>query len=244
MIRALHLLRAERRGSSWPIVVEADDGRRWLVKLRGAAQGTGPLVAELVVAALAERLGLRVPARALIAIDGALTTDDRHEELLALLAASHGTNLGFAFLEDARPVAAGDLAALDDDSAARILWLDGLVGNVDRTARNPNILVHDGAPWLIDHGASLTFQYDWARVTEDAPRRRRAAGPAHLLADRAGRVAALDEQLAAELPRDVLHAALAAVPDAFLPVAADPSRVREAFVAFLWKRLRSPRPFV
>lgn len=241
MKRALRVLAAERRGSSWPIVALADDGARWLIKLRGAAQGTGPLVAELVVAALAERLGLRVPARALIAIDDTVTSDDRHEELLALVAASHGTNLGFAYLDGARVATAADLAALDPDLAARILWLDRLVGNVDRTAANPNILIHAGAPWLIDHGAALTFQYDWARVTEDTPRRPAPPTP-HLLFAHRARAAALDEALAARLSRGFLDGALAAVPDDFL--AGDPARARAGFAAFLWKRLRAPRPFL
>lgn len=235
--RAVRLLLADRRGSSWPIVSLCDDGTRRIVKLRGAAQGLGTLVAEIAVAELAEQLGLRVPARSLVALDGALATDDRHEELLALLAASHGLNLGFAFLDGARVVVPGEL---DADTAARIWWLDGLVDNLDRTAANPNVLVHDGAPWLIDHGAALTFQYDRRRLTEATPRRPRRA--AHFLAAHAARAAALDDELAALLPRAALEAALAAVPDDFL--APDPARARATFVAFLWKRLRAPRPFL
>ncbi len=242
MLRAVRVVRAERHGSSLPIVALADDGQRWLVKLRGAAQGPGPLVAELVVAALAERLGLRVPARAPIAIDATMVNDDPDWELQTLIAASHGVNLAFAFLDRARVATPADLAALDDDTAARILWLDGLVGNVDRTAANPNILIHGGVPWLIDHGAALTFQYAWRRLSEDAPRRTTFATQPHALAARAPRVAALDDALTARLPRAALHAALAEVPDTFLP--ANPARTREAFVAFLWKRLKPPRPFV
>jgi len=241
--RAVRLLRAERRGSSWPIVAVVGDGTRWLVKLRGAAQGPPTLVAEVVVAALAERLGLRVPARALVTIDAAMTTDDRHEELLQLVAASHGVNLGFGFLDEAHVVTPDDVAALDDDTAARIRWLDGLVGNVDRTVANPNVLMHDGRPWLIDHGASLTFQYALDRLSEDSPRRPLVTTRPHLLADRPPAPAALDDELAAHLPRAAIRAALAEVPDEFWPAGGDLVRLRELFVAYLWKRLRAPRPF-
>ena len=41
------------------------------------------------------------------------------------------------------------------------MQLDGLVGNVDRTARNSNLMVWHRKLWLIDHGAALYFHHQW-----------------------------------------------------------------------------------
>ena len=228
--RAVHVERAVAGGSSWPVVVRDDDDRRWLVKLRGAAQGTGPLVAEVVVAELAAALALPVPARAIVTVDAALTSADPHQELLP----------------DARAATAD---AVEPATAVRILWLDGLVGNLDRTARNPNLLAAGDRLWLIDHGASLSFQYAWPAVTEASPQRPLRAREPHLLAAHAPTLAAAAPALAALLTRDVLEAALAVVPDSFLAplvAAATPdalARLRAAHVAYLWKRLRAPQLF-
>ncbi|MCE9579402.1 MAG: hypothetical protein K8W52_40140, partial [Deltaproteobacteria bacterium] len=194
--------------------------------------------------------GLRVPARAIATIDAAMTTADRNDELADLIARSQGENLGFALLAGARDATPADVAAIADDTAARVLWLDGLVVNVDRTAANPNVLVRGGEAWMIDHGAALPFQYAWAAVTEASPRRPTPARAPHLFADRAARMRAIDDALAAALPRAVLEAAAARVPDALLaalttaPTADRLARMRAADVAFLWTRLTAPRPFV
>jgi HipA-like protein len=246
---------AGRRGSSRPVVVETSAGAR-LVKLRGAAQGTGPLVAEIVVAELAEAIGLSVPPRSLITLPAGIKTADWDDELDDLLAASVGVNLGFDFLPGARELAAGDVERVAPADQAAILWLDRLVMNPDRTARNPNLLWWSGHLWLIDHGASLGFQYTWERVTESSPREPRLMPDAHLFdaAVPQDDLRAADETLAKHLTRDVLEAAVAAVPESFLrPLLgiaedAEPgsrsARRRAAYVAFLWKRLKAPRPFL
>ncbi|MDX2170810.1 MAG: HipA family kinase [Deltaproteobacteria bacterium] len=250
-MRALRLRRALRRGgSSLPLVVETDDGL-YVAKLRGAAQGPAALVAEIVVAALAERLGLRVPQRVLLRLDPGFECLDRDAELADLLRASRGVNLGLRYLSGARELCAADATRLDGETATRILWLDRLVMNVDRTARNPNLLAWQGAVWLIDHGAALPFQHDWAAVSEATPRRPGPVGAAHLLHARAAGLALRDAGLARRLTRAVLQAAVDQVPEEFLlPLlpagAADDAlrRRRAAYVALLWKRLRAPRPFL
>lgn len=239
---AVHLERALAGGSSWPIVVRDDAGERWLVKLRGNAHGPAPLVAEVIVGELAAALGLAVPARAIITLAGTLATDDPHQELADLVRRSGGDNLGLAWLPDARVATAADLAALDRTTAARVVWLDGLVENLDRTAANPNLLVAEGRLWLIDHGAALAFHYAWPALTEATPRRPLAPRAPHALAARAAPLATVDERAAAALTREVLAAAVAAVPDSLL--GPDPARDRAAYAAYLWKRLRAPRPFV
>jgi len=248
--RARRIVAAEWRGSSLPVVVETDAGP-FVTKLRGAAQGTAALVAEIVVASLAEAIGLRVPERALVALDPGVACDDRHAELADLLGRSRGTNLGFRLLEGARDLRPGDVARVGRDLASAIAWLDGLVMNPDRTPRNPNLLVDERDLWLIDHGAALPFQHDWASLTEESPRAAAAPPSRHVLHERASAVDEWDPLLAAALDRDRLRAAVSEVPDDFLSPLLPPSagvaalpRRRDAYVAFLWKRLRPPRPFV
>jgi hypothetical protein len=243
------VLAGPRSGSSWPVMVETDGGR-FLAKLRGAGHGTGALAAEVVVAELATALGLRVPPRTLLVLEGDVPSDDPDQELRDLLRASAGLNLGFTMVPRARDFQPGDLERVPRDEASTVAWLDGLVMNPDRTARNPNLLVRGSELWLIDHGAALGFQHDWRQVTEDAPRRPGPPLERHVLAPRATRLREWDPVLAALLTRERLRAALAAVPDDFLlPLLRTPGRTaltrrREAYVAFLWKRLRAPRPFV
>ena len=228
MHRALRVASGERRGSSRPVVIETEAGR-FFTKLRGVAQGPAVLVAEMIVAALAQVLGLLVPPRA----------------------ASRGWNLGFRVLEAATEFRADHLDGISRDVASKVVWLDGLVMNPDRTSRNPNLLVSGRDLWLIDHGATLGFQHNWAAVTELSPRRSVGREAGHVLASRATRLIEWDGPLAARLEREVIRAAVQTVPDDFLepllgsratPVAL--TRRREAYVAFLWKRLKPPRPFV
>lgn len=244
--RAERILSVNRTGGSAPVVVESAAGH-FLVKLRGAAQGLPPLIAEIIVAELAGALGLPVPERALITLDALVPSDDKNDELADLLARSHGSNLGFRLLPGARDLRPDRLEQVEPDVAAQIVWLDALVLNPDRTAPSPNVLVWHGRPWLIDHGASLSFHYDWDSLTEASPREPGPPLEQHLLFARALPLAAVDESAARALPREVLRAACARVPTEFLASAfpeQDPARTREAYVAFLWKRLKSPRPFV
>ncbi|MBC7791412.1 MAG: hypothetical protein H7Z74_15815 [Anaerolineae bacterium] len=245
----------ERRGSSRPVVVETSSGAR-IVKLRGAAQGTGPLVAEIIVAELADSLSLAVPPRSLIELPAAVEAANWDDELQDLLEASVGLNLGFDFLSGALDFTPADVGKVSTEERATILWLDRLVVNPDRTERNPNLLWWSDQLWLIDHGAALGFQYSWKRVTESSPQEQAPPPEAHLFesAAHSDEFRFLDDKLAAQLTRDVLETAVAAVPDSFLlPMleshasvypASQLVRRRAAYVAFLWKRLRPPRSFL
>jgi hypothetical protein len=244
--RALHVLSVIRRGSSAPVVVETSAGR-FVVKLRGAAQGLPPLIAEIIVAELASALGLPVPERTLITLDEHTPSDDRNDELAGLLERSVGLNLGFRFLDAARDIRLDQLELVEPDVAAQIMWLDALVLNHDRSAQNPNIMIWNKRPWLIDHGAALSFHYDWASVTEESPRELGPPLHTHLLFARALPLADVDAEATRALSREALRAACAAVPAELLTSAfpdQDPERARAAYVAFLWKRLKAPRPFV
>jgi hypothetical protein len=242
--RARRVLRADRGGSSWPVLIETEAGV-FFTKLRGAAQAPATLVAEIVVGKLADALGLSVPGRVLIDIPADLRHDDPHEELAQLLRFSVGRNLGFDYLPDAQNFQPMDVARVDLDLASRIAWLDGLVQNPDRTAKNPNLLWSRDRLWLIDHGASLGFHHRWSAVTEDSPRARGWPLASHLLRSRATLLSHIDNASADLLDRTVVESAIDAVPDEYLSVSGTTARRRRAaYVAFLWKRLQEPRPFL
>lgn len=243
-LHARHVLRRIQKGaSSSPVVVETPGGS-FVLKLRGAGHGTLALVAELVVGALADQLGLPVPERALVELDPDFRSDDHNDELADLLTRSVGLNVGFRLLDGARTPRPEELARLDDDFAVRVLFLDGLTQNSDRTHDNPNILLWNARPWLIDHGSALPFHHYWGSVTEASPREPERY-PHHVFAERTHLLPRFDEALAQRLPREALTAALALVPDALLTdtSAEPPARARAAYEAFLWKRLKTPRPF-
>ncbi len=247
-LRARRVLAAKRRGSSWPVLVETNDGR-FLAKLSGAGHGFSALVAEVIVAALAERVGLRVPRRVLLSLDPDVEREDRDAELAQLLDASSGPNLGFEWMEDARDLRREDVAHVGVDEASAVVWLDWLAMNPDRTWRSPNLLLRKGRLFLIDHGSALPFHHDWSAVTEESPRRPGFDLSSHVLATRATALEEWDSPLAETLDRESLRQAVDDVPQAFLEALVSPSvsaaglrRRREAYVAFLWKRLKAPRP--
>lgn len=238
-----------REGGSLPGIVEADDLGTYVCKFRGAGQGVRVLVAEVVVAGLAERLGLRTPRLVALELDPDIARYEADEEVQDLLNASAGLNLGADFL----PGSFGFDGHVPDDAEpagepARVLWLDAFVANVDRSWRNPNLLVWHGRLWVIDHGASLYFHHGWAggSLEKDGAAERFAAQPwnldDHVFRDHVGAVADLDAELRALLGPDVFADVLATVPDAWLepvPGAETPAAVRAAYVAFLTARLGS-----
>jgi hypothetical protein len=246
-VRARQVLSAFRQGSSWPVVVDTGV-ERLFTKLHATAHGTAPLVAEIVVGELADALGLPTPARCLVELEAGIESLDPHEELLDLLARSAGLNLGCQLLEGYRDLKPPDTRHIGPELAASIIWLDALVQNPDRTEQNTNLMIKAGRVSLIDNGAALTFQYDWDNVTEQTPRQPGSFVEKHLLRVSPTQFEAADEKLAPRLTREVLERAVATVPDEFIrplvPKASEPTRHRAAYVAYLWKRLRAPRPFV
>lgn len=234
------------------MLVETEAGVLF-TKLRGAAQGPGALVAEVIVAELAESLDLRVPARTLVRFGPRIASVDENDELADLLRASEGLNLGFAYLDDGVSFApASDVERVPADEAAAIVWLDGLTANPDRSARNPNLLWRRDDLWLIDHGAALAFQYALPEVDASAPRRPYSLREPHLLQSRASAVASLDTSFATRVGMAAIRDAVAAVPDEFLAplIRGEPvtdaalAERRAAFVEYLTRRLEPPRPFL
>ena len=231
-----------REGGSLPGVVEGDDLGTYVCKFRGAGQGVRVLVAEVVVAGLARRLGLRTPRLVLLDLDPEIARYEADEEVQDLLKASTGPNLGIDFLPGAfgydgtHPPAAGEAAA--------VLWLDAFTANVDRSWRNPNLLVWHGDLWLIDHGASLYFHHGWSGGVGDPARFSAQPWDAsdHVLRRHAGDLAEVGSRARALLTPEVLADVLADVPDVWLepvPGAETPDALRAAYVEFLTARLGS-----
>jgi hypothetical protein len=170
VVRATTYVTPLREGGSLPGLVEAEDDGTYVVKFRGAGQGTAALVAEVVVGELGRRLGIRVPDLVAIDLDPQIGLREPDEEVQDLLKASAGLNLGLDFLPGSVGYDGVGWQAPAED-AARVLWLDAFSANIDRTWRNPNLLVWHRTLWAIDHGAALVFQHAWPAVDGWATRR-------------------------------------------------------------------------
>jgi hypothetical protein len=229
-----------REGGSLPGLVEADDDGLYVMKFRGAGQGPGALVAEVVAGELARALGLLVPELVVAELDPELARAEPDVEIQELADASVGENLGVDFLPGALPFTPAAARALDPGLAAEVVWFDALVMNVDRTPRNPNLLVWHGRTWLIDHGAAFYRQHGDAPL-EDSARARFPLARDHVLLPRAGSIFQADERLA-EAARAAAGHAVALVPEAWL--GERPAERRLDFEGFLRARLEPPRDFV
>ena len=212
--RALRYLVPLREGGSLPGVVEADDDGTYVVKFRGAGQGAKVLVAEIVVGELARALGLPVPDIALIEMDPALSNAEPDEEVQDLLRASAGLNLAMDYLPGSITLDPS-VDPVDPGLAARVLWLDAFVDNVDRTWRNPNLLLWHRDPWLIDHGAALWWHHTWRSRDAAATRELRDAEN-HVLLGTAGPLEEADASLAPLVDESLLQHLMGLVPDAWL----------------------------
>lgn len=234
-----------REGGSLPAIVEADDAGLYVLKFRGAGQGSRVLIAEMLAGGLARALGLKVPEIVLIELDVDLARSEPDPEIQDLIRASGGINLALDYLPGSAtfdPVA----DALDATLASSIVWFDALVSNVDRTARNANMLTWHGQLWLIDHGAAFYFHNGGndftVRASEPFARIRD-----HVLLPQASELAAVDAALAPLLDRARIAAVVADVPDDWLAPkggAVQAAARRLQYVDYLVARLRPPRAFV
>jgi hypothetical protein len=232
-----------REGGSLPGLVEADDDGIYVLKFRGAGQGVKVLVAEILVTEIARLLGIPVPRLALVTLDAQIAKYEADEEVQDLLNASIGLNLGVDFL----PGSFGYDGSVPpaEDAAARILWLDALTANVDRTWNNPNLLLWHRRTWAIDHGAALYFHHGWPSREPDPVRFAGQAfdGSTHVLREVAGDPAAQHDKLAGTLTPAVLAAIVELVPEDWLettPWLPDASAVRSAYIEMLRARLENP----
>ncbi|MGA5131074.1 HipA family kinase [Streptomyces olivoreticuli] len=225
-----------REGGSLPGIVEADDLGTYVMKFTGAGQGRKTLVAEVICGQLGRALGLRVPDLARIQLDPVIGRGEPDQEVQGLLKASGGLNLAMDFL----PGALGfDPLAFEVDAAeaGRVIWFDALINNVDRSWRNPNLLVWHGEMWLIDHGATMIWHHNWPSAPAAAGKAYDASD--HVLASFGPDLAAATAELAPRVTEELLTAVAADVPDEWLvdePGFDGPDALRRAYVEVLLER--------
>lgn len=234
-----------REGGSLPALVDADDGFSYVIKFRGAGQGKKALVAELIGGELARLLGLRMPEMVFAELDESFARMEPDEEIQDLLKFSIGKNLGVHFLNGAITFDA-NVDMVSDEEASKIVWLDALLMNVDRTARNTNMLFWHNELWLIDHGASLYFHHSWDNWKEfiDKPF---VQIKDHVLLSKASKVSRVDQQCKSSFTKENIWTILNAIPDEWLQDEVrelSPNEVREVYLEFLLGRLLNSEVFL
>jgi hypothetical protein len=221
-VRVTRYVTPLREGGSLPAIVEAEDEGLYVLKFRGAGQGPLALAAELISGEIGRLLGLRVPELVFMELDAAIGRNEADPEIRDLLLASVGLNLGMDFLPGATMFdpAAGDRA--DAEVASKAVWFDAFVTNIDRTAKNANLLWWHKRLHFIDHGASLYFHHNWQHIDQMAIKPFAAIGN-HILLPWADRIAEVDGELRAKLTETALRQIVEGVPREWLPVEEGPS---------------------
>jgi hypothetical protein len=234
-----------REGGSLPAIVEADDDGMYVLKFRGAGQGTKALIAELIAGEMARAVGLLVPELVFVALDPEIARTEPDPEIQDLIRASGGLNLGLDYLPGSvmfDPVA----DKLDADLASRIVWFDAFVTNVDRTPRNANMLMWHRRLWLIDHGAALYFHHSWTGMDQRS-RDPFALIKEHILLPFANNIEAADQAMTAVITGDLIKSIVDLVPDEWMNDNSPfntTAEAKQAYVDYLTRRLEEPRNFV
>lgn len=228
-----------REGGSMPAITEADDGFLYALKFRGAGQGTKALIAELIGGELARAAGLRMPELVFAELDAAFGRSEPDEEIQDLLKASVGLNLGVHYLSGSitfDPV----VDTIDVLLASQIMWLDALLMNVDRTARNTNMLMWQKQLWLIDHGASLFFHHNWTNWEEQSKKPFPQIGD-HVLKHAATKLTEADVIMRKAITPELIASVVSLIPDTWLtpePGGETPELKREIYKHYLTNRLQ------
>lgn len=229
-----------REGGSLPAIVEADDEGLYVLKFRGSGQGPKTLIAELLAGEIARAAGLRIPELVFMTLDADLARTEPDSEIQALIRASAGLNIALDYLPGA--VTFDPIAWRPDTLlASKLVWFDAFVTNVDRTAKNVNLLVWHGQVYLIDHGASLVFQHDWrsaaSRSGEPFPRIKD-----HVLLPWADRLEEVDAELKARITPEVVTGIVDQIPDVWLTEGGGAGD-RDVYRDYLLQRLANTRSF-
>lgn len=247
-LRKVHLTRyitPLREGGSMPAIAEADDGFNYVVKFRGAGQGSKALIAELIGGELARAIGLKVPELVFVELDEAFGRTEPDEEIQDLLKASTGLNIALHYLSGAitfDPV----VSKPDATTASKIVWLDALLMNMDRTPRNTNMLIWKNELWLIDHGASLYFHHTGTAWDEKALQ----AFPLisnHVLIKEASEIELVSDQLKLLLSEDKINNIIQQIPDSWMEadlIYPTLEQQRNAYANYLNKRIQNADIFV
>ena len=234
-----------REGGSMPAIADAVDSFLYVIKFRGAGQGPKALIAELIGGAIARTLGLRIPEIVFAHLDAAFGRSEADEEIQDLLKASVGLNLGLHYLSGALTFDPA-VTQLDERLSSQIVWLDSLLLNVDRTARNTNMLWWNKELWLIDHGAALYFHHSWSGYEAKAKQAFTQIKD-HVLLPRASQLDEVNKEFRALLTPAHIHEIVALIPDEWLISNGHFESIdthRQAYAHFLEARLSYSHHFV
>jgi hypothetical protein len=234
-----------REGGSLPAIADADDNFMYVIKFRGAGQGSKALVAELVAGEIARALGLKIPEIVFANLDEAFGRTEPDEEIQDLLKASEGLNLALHYLSGAimyDPL----ITKVDLEIASKIVWFDAFVSNVDRTVRNTNMLIWHKELWLIDHGASLFYHHSWESFEKHATSPFKQIKD-HVLLKQAGDLLAADTFCKAILNKELIESIVSLIPDEWLMdevLNETSTEKRNVYTRFLTRRLESSEIFI
>lgn len=244
-VNVLRYILPLREGGSLPALVEADDDFKYVLKFRGAGHGTKALIAELIGGQIAKVLGLQIPELVFATLDEDFGRTEADEEIQDLLKASVGLNFALHYLSGAVNFDPA-VTLINPELASKIVWLDALITNVDRTFRNTNMLMWKNELWLIDHGASLYFHHSWDNW------QKHAVSPFslikdHVLLPQASELEKINKIYTEKLTPKVVHAIVDLIPDEWLSwndTLETPESLRNVYKEFLTRRLAASKVFV
>jgi len=227
-----------REGGSLPAIVKADDGFLYVLKFRGAGQGKKALIAEFIGGELARAIGLKVPELVFMNLDDSFSKTEPDEEIQDLLKFSVGLNLGLHFLSSAityDPL----VSEVDSLTASKVVLLDSLISNIDRTAKNTNLLKWNNELWIIDHGASLYFHHNW-QTWENHLKKTFPLIKDHVLLTKATLLVEASVKIKQSINIDTITEIISKIPEDWLLSEGDflnSDEMRAAYVAFLNAKL-------
>ncbi|MDN3620131.1 aminotransferase class I and II [Polaribacter undariae] len=237
-VNVVQYLQPLREGGSLPAIVKADDGFLYVLKFRGAGQGKKALISEFIGGELARAIGLHVPELVFMNLDDSFSKTEPDEEIQDLLKFSVGLNLGLHFLSSAityDPL----VSEVDEFTASKVVLLDSLISNIDRTAKNANLLSWNNELWIIDNGASFYFHHNWA-TWENHLTRTFPLIKDHVLLPKATHLQEASSEIKKVINADVIHEIVANLPEDWLINEGDvlnPTEMRAAYNRFLNAKL-------
>ncbi len=238
IVDVVQYLQPLREGGSLPAIVKADDDFLYVIKFRGAGQGTKALIAELIGGLLAKEIGLKVPEIVFMNLDDSFGKTEPDEEIQDILKFSVGVNLGLHFLSGS--ITYDPLVSIADSlTASKVVLLDSIISNIDRTAKNTNLLNWKDELWLIDHGASLYFHHNWKKW-ETHLERTFPNIKDHVLLERANHLLEASKEIQLLIDRDKITKIVSLIPEDWLIDKSSPlttSEMRTAYIEFILSRL-------
>ena len=239
-VNAIRYVTPLREGGSLPAIIEADDDGLYVLKFRGAGQGPKALIAELVSGEIARAVGLSVPEIVFVDLDAELARTEPDPEIQDLIRASAGLNLALDYLPGAvmfNPVA----DSIDEKLATSIVWFDAFITNVDRTARNTNMLIWHNKLYLIDHGASLYFHHNWDNYLEKS-RNPFQVVKDHVLLPFSNSFLEEEKKMTVKITKNLIENTVNLIPESWLagdPAFSSVSQNKDAYVKYFIKRLEN-----